>query len=135
MTAVRADDGWLQSGSAPFVSGWRVVQMSAGNVETGDIVSAIVPEQEQPGITVEHQELVAADAINTVSLRVANLFVPDDRVVALLPREIFLAALTFGGRISAAVPTGHVRRCIRLLGDAPVARDDRPGARPRAMRR
>ncbi len=125
MTATRSDGGWRLSGSAPFVSGWGVVhvlQMSAGDVETGDIVSAIVPAQEQPGITVERLELVAADATRTVSLRVANLFVPDDRVVARVPRENFLAALTFGGRINAAVPTGLVRRCIRLLGDAPVAK-------------
>jgi len=125
MTAVRTDGGWLLSGIAPFVSGWGIVhvlQISTGDVETGDVVHAIVPAQEQPGMTVQPLELVAADATSTVMLRVENLFVPDEKVVAKVPRKAFLAGLTFGGRINAAVPTGLVRRCIRLLGDSPVAK-------------
>jgi alkylation response protein AidB-like acyl-CoA dehydrogenase len=42
---VRVDGGWSLTGDAPFVSGWGIVhvlQLSSGDVETGDIINGIV---------------------------------------------------------------------------------------------
>ena len=70
MRATRVADGWMLTGDGPFVSGWGIIdvlQISAGDVETGDVVAGIVVAKEQPGITkVERLSLVAADATNTV---------------------------------------------------------------------
>lgn len=122
MQATRSDGGWHFTGDAPFVSGWNIVQVlmvSAGDVETSDVVGAIVPAEQQPGVTsVDRLELVAADASNTVALRLDDLFVPDDRVVSREPRADFLAGLHFAARINGALPLGLVRRCVRLLDDA-----------------
>lgn len=122
MQATQVDGGWRFTGDAPFVSGWDIVQVlmvSAGDVETGDVVSAIVPAEHQPGVTaVDRLDLVAADATNTVALRLDDLFVADDRVAAREPRDAFLGALHFAARINGALPLGLVRRCVRLLDEA-----------------
>ncbi len=119
MQATRATDGWMLTGDGPFVSGWGIIdvlQVSAGDVETGDVVAGIVVAKEQPGITgVERLSLVAADATNTVSLRLDDLFVPDDRVVSRVSRADFLANQILGARFNGTLPLGLVRRCARLL--------------------
>lgn len=122
MTCARADGGWLVSGDAPFVSGWGIVdvlQVSAAEVATHDVVGGLVDAREQPGITsVTRLPLVAADASNTVTLRLDALFVPDDRVVGRITRPEFLAGQTVGARINASLPLGLVVRCVALLEDA-----------------
>jgi len=120
--AVRTADGWRFTGDAPFVSGWGIVhllQVSAGDVETGDVVGAVIEAREQPGITaVERHQLVAANATNTVSIRFDDLVVPDDRVVSRVPRATFLSNQIFGARLNGTLPLGLVTRCSRLLDDA-----------------
>jgi alkylation response protein AidB-like acyl-CoA dehydrogenase len=122
MQARRGDGGWLITGDAPFVSGWGIIdilQMSAGDVDTADVIAAIVPATEQPGITrVEPQPLVAADATRTVSLRVDDLFVPDEHIASQVPRAQFMANQVIGVRINGTLPIGLVRRCVRLLDQA-----------------
>jgi alkylation response protein AidB-like acyl-CoA dehydrogenase len=122
MRAARTADGWRLSGDAPFVSGWGIVQrlqVSAGDVETGDVLAVVVEAREQPGITsIERQSLVAADATNTVSLRLDDLVVTDDRVVSRAPRAEFLANQIFAARINGTLPIGLVTRCCRLLEEA-----------------
>jgi alkylation response protein AidB-like acyl-CoA dehydrogenase len=122
MRATRVEDGWMLTGDGPFVSGWgiiHVLQISAGDVETGDVIAGIAVAKEQPGITsVERLTLVAADATNTVSLRLDDFFLPDDRVVSRVPRADFLANQILGARFNGTVPLGVVRRCVRLLDSA-----------------
>jgi alkylation response protein AidB-like acyl-CoA dehydrogenase len=120
--AQRESGGWRLSGHAPFVSGWGiidVIQISAGDVETGDIVAGLVNAEVQPGITtVTAQPLFVADASQTVALDVDGLFIPDDRVVSRVPRANFMANQNFGSRLNATLPLGLVGRCVRLLDDA-----------------
>jgi alkylation response protein AidB-like acyl-CoA dehydrogenase len=122
MRAQRESGGWRLSGHAPFVSGWGiidVIQISAGDVETGDIVAGLVNAEVQPGITtVTAQPLFVADASQTVALDVDGLFIPDDRVVSRVPRADFMANQNFGSRLNATLPLGLVGRCARLLDDA-----------------
>ncbi|GAY13627.1 acyl-CoA dehydrogenase family protein [Mycobacterium sp. shizuoka-1] len=122
LRAQRLAGGWRLSGHAPFVSGWGIIdvlQISAGDVETGDIVAGLVNAEVQPGITaVTAQSLFVADASQTVALEVDGLVIPDDRVVSRVSRAEFMAHQNFGSRLNATLPIGLVGRCVRLLQDA-----------------
>lgn len=122
MRAQRVAGGWRLSGHAPFVSGWGiidVIQFSAGDVETGEIVAGLVNADAQPGITtVTVQPLFVADASQTVALEVDGLLIPDDRIVSRVSRADFMANQNFGSRLNAALPIGLVGRCAQLLDDA-----------------
>lgn len=122
MTADRIDGGWRLRGHAPFVSGWGVIdliQFSAGDNETGDIVSGIVAAEDQPGITAANpQPLFVADATKTVSLDVDGLVISDDRVVSRVTRNDFMANQNFGSRLNGTLPIGLARRCAELLAEA-----------------
>ncbi|WP_319435466.1 acyl-CoA dehydrogenase family protein [Mycobacterium sp. RTGN5] len=122
MRAQRVSDGWRLSGHAPFVSGWGIIdvlQISAGDVETGDIVAGLMSAEIQPGITtVTAQSLFVADASQTVALEVDGLFIPDDRIVSRVPRADFMANQNFGSRLNATLPIGLVGRCAQLLDEA-----------------
>ena len=119
MRATRVDGGWMLTGDGPFVSGWGIIdvlQVSASDTATGDIIGGILRAEQQEGITrVERLSLVAADATNTVSLRLDDLFLPDDRIVSRVPRAEFLANQIFGVRFNGTLPVGLVERCARLL--------------------
>jgi alkylation response protein AidB-like acyl-CoA dehydrogenase len=119
MRAQRVDGGWRLSGHAPFVSGWGVVdvlQVSAGDVDSGDIVAGIITAEPAAGITgVTHQSLFVADATETVSLDVDGLVIPDERIVSRVTRVQFMAAQNFGSRLNGTLPIGLVLRCATLL--------------------
>lgn len=122
MRAERVAGGWRRCGHAPFVSGWGVIdviQVSAGDVATGDIVAGIIAATQQPGITgVTAQQLFVCDATRTVSLDVDGLVIPDDRIVSRVNRAQFMANQNLGSRRNATLPLGVVRRCVRLLDEA-----------------
>lgn len=122
MRAARVAGGWRLSGHAPFVSGWGiidVIQISAGDLASGDIVAGLLPATPQPGITtVTPQPLFVADASQTVALEVDGLIIPDDRIVSRVARAEFMASQNFGSRLNATLPIGLVGRCTRLLDDA-----------------
>lgn len=122
MRCDRVESGWRLAGHAPFVSGWGVIdliQYSAGDTETGDIVSGLVPAGPQDGITaVRPQALFVADATCTVSIDVDGLVIPDDRVVSRVTRETFMANQNFGSRLNGTLPIGVIRRCAALLDAA-----------------
>jgi alkylation response protein AidB-like acyl-CoA dehydrogenase len=122
MRAESVDGGWRLSGHAPFVSGWGVIdvlQMSAADVATGDIVAGLVAAEPAQGISaVTPQRLFVADATRTVSLDVDGLFVPFDRIVSRITRTDFMANQNFGARLNGTLPIGIVRRCMALLDAA-----------------
>ncbi len=114
--------GWRLAGHAPFVSGWGVVdviQFSAGDVETGDIVAGLVAARDQPGFTViRPQDLFVADASRTVSLDVDGLVIADERIVSRVSRAEFMATQNVGSRLNATLPIGVAGRCVRVLDEA-----------------
>ncbi|MHC3003664.1 acyl-CoA dehydrogenase family protein [Gordonia sp. GN26] len=129
MTATRTDDGWVFTGHAPFVSGWGTVdllQISARDTETDDVIAAILPTAELPtAVRTSPVELTAAAATSTVSLQVDGLPVPDARVVSRVSIDEFFANQNVGVRLNGTLPFGLVRRCTALLdvaGRAPAAR-------------
>jgi alkylation response protein AidB-like acyl-CoA dehydrogenase len=127
MRAERVDGGWRLSGHAPFVSGWGVIdvlQISASDVDSGDIVAGIITAEPAAGITgVTRQTLFVADATETVSLDVDGLVIPDERIVSRVTRAQFMAAQNFGSRLNGTLPIGLVLRCAALL-DAGVPTEE-----------
>ena len=130
MRAERVDTGWRLSGHAPFVSGWGIIdvlQVSAGDVATGDIVAGLIPAEVQDGITaVDAVSLFVGDATQTVALDIDGLVIPDSRIVSRVSRAQFMANQNFGSRLNATLPLGIAGRCIGLLeslghGDAAMA--------------
>nr|WP_174344001.1 acyl-CoA dehydrogenase family protein [Gordonia soli] len=119
MRAHRIDGGWRLSGHAPFVSGWGIVdvlQISARDDETDDVVAAIVPARDQPGIAaVTPLPLIAADASATVAMEVDDLVVDDAQVVSRVSLDDFFATQNIGVRLNGTLPLGLVRRCAALL--------------------
>jgi alkylation response protein AidB-like acyl-CoA dehydrogenase len=119
--ATRVDGGWRFDGTAPFVSGWGVVdvlQVTGIDLDGDQAVAGIVDATPQAGITaVDPVALVAADATKTARLTVDGLVVPDERITSRTPRPDFLANQAFGIRLNGGVPLGIVRRCARLLRD------------------
>ncbi|MEO9329620.1 acyl-CoA dehydrogenase family protein [Gordonia aurantiaca] len=119
MTARRVDAGWVFNGHSPFVSGWDIVdifQISARDVDTDDVVAAILPVADLRGrVRVIPMQLTAANATSTVSLQVADLFIPDARVVTRVTRDEFFANQSVGIRINGTLPFGLIRRCAALL--------------------
>jgi alkylation response protein AidB-like acyl-CoA dehydrogenase len=119
MQAQRIDGGWRLFGHAPFVSGWGVIdvlQVSAVDVDSGDILAGIVPAEPAPGIAaVTPQPLFVADATKTVSLDVDGLVIADDRMVSRVTRPDFMANQNFGSRLNGTLPIGLALRCAKLL--------------------
>lgn len=119
MRAERVDGGWRLSGHAPFVSGWGIIdllQVSAGDAATGDIVAGLIPATEQAGIAgVTVVPLFVADATRTVSLDIDGLVIPDERIVSQVSRTEFMANQNFGSRLNGTLPLGVARRCILLV--------------------
>lgn len=122
MNAQRIPDGWRLSGHAPFVSGWGIIdvlQVSAVDADTGDIIAGIVPAGGTPGITdVTAQPLFVADATRTVSLDVDGLVIADERIVSRVTRAEFMANQNFGSRLNGTLPIGVTLRCAQQLDAA-----------------
>lgn len=119
--ATRRSEGWSISGRVPFVSGWGIVDLlhvSAYDETTGEVVSGLVDAHPGPGIAaVEPLTLVAGQGTNTVSLRLHDLVLPDERVTTRTDRDAFLAGLAVGLRVDSALALGLTGRAVRLLAE------------------
>lgn len=126
--ARREDSGYVLDGSAPFVSGWGivdVVQLSARDEFDDSIVHAIVSAQAVDGtdtgsLTVEPLTLIAADASNTVRLRFENFHVDDASVVSVVTDSQFQAGQLYGSWINGCMAMGIARRCIQQMEELGV---------------
>jgi alkylation response protein AidB-like acyl-CoA dehydrogenase len=122
MQAERIDGGWRLFGHAPFVSGWgliEVLQISAVDVDSGDIIAGIVPAEAAPGVTaVTPQSLFVADATKTVALDLDGLVISGDRIVSRATRADFMANQNFGSRLNGTLPIGVALRCATQLAAA-----------------
>ncbi|CAM4008090.1 acyl-CoA dehydrogenase family protein [Kibdelosporangium persicum] len=115
LRASRVDGGWIFDGDAPFVSGWGIVDVLqlSGNAQDG-IVNALVDAK---GLAAQPYELVSLQATATVRLKFDKLFIPDARIIGVLPLEQFQATQHIGSRLNGALPTGLALRCARLLDE------------------
>nr|WP_296772534.1 acyl-CoA dehydrogenase family protein [Rhodococcus sp. (in: high G+C Gram-positive bacteria)] len=116
--ARRTDTGYVLDGSAPFVSGWGIVdvlQVSARDEFDDSIVHSLMAATEGDGVTVERLDLIAADASNTVRMRFENVRVPDSRVVSVVTDDQFQAGQIYGSWINGCMAMGIARRAITQM--------------------
>lgn len=126
MHATKTADGWRFDGHAPFVSGWtgdatgiELLQISARDVQTDDVIVALIPTNPTPAaVTATPLQLAAADATNTVALTVTALDVSDSQIVSRIPFRDFVASQRTGIRLNGVFPFGLIRRCTALLDAA-----------------
>jgi alkylation response protein AidB-like acyl-CoA dehydrogenase len=116
------EDGWRLDGTAPWVSGWGLVDvllvMARGPDNT--VVTLIVDAAETAGLTVSRQRLIAADASVTVRLDFDGVTVPAERFVGQVPFDPAASLRPESMRVNGSLALGVALRCCRLLGAGPL---------------
>jgi alkylation response protein AidB-like acyl-CoA dehydrogenase len=122
LTAREVEGGWLLDGVVPFITGWRLidVMLVAAHVPEGDReLRLLVDSAETTGLTVQHLQLVAANASSTVEATFRDFFVPSGRTVSLEPYRP-PPAFDGGGRGNGSLALGVAARCSRLMRPSPL---------------
>jgi len=121
LRATQQEDGWTFTGTSPFVSGWRRIDViyTAARSDDGRLVWAFVDARESDTLSVRRLDLVALNATATVRADFVDHPVPAGRVTSALPyREGPPPPELL--RIHASMPLGVAARCCRLLGPTPL---------------
>jgi alkylation response protein AidB-like acyl-CoA dehydrogenase len=95
MPATRVDGGWRLSGTAPWCTGWGLLDVVLLGASTADdeVVFALVPLREGDGMAPGPAlELAAMGGTRTVALRLDGYVVADADVVLQAPRPAWAAA-------------------------------------------
>jgi hypothetical protein len=122
LTARASGDGWLLTGTAPWVTGWGLVDvlLIAARGPDDSIVTVVLDAVDQPGLSIARQQLIAVHASVTVRLDFADVLVPADRLVGQAPYNRSAPAGGQALRVNGSLALGLVRRCCRLLGASPL---------------
>lgn len=115
-----AADGWVLDGSAPWVTGWGMVDVllvAARSDDGATVTTLLVDAAEGGGLSVERQRLVAVDASATVEASFDGVAVLPDRV---LGSRQFRPEDPAGLRTNGSLALGVAGRCCRLLGPTPL---------------
>jgi alkylation response protein AidB-like acyl-CoA dehydrogenase len=122
LRAEPADGGWRLNGTAPWVTGWGLIDLvqvlARGPDDT--VVSLIMDAAAQPGLTVTRQRLSAVDASVTVRLGFDGVVIPPDRFVDRVPFDPAASVQPAGLRVNGSLALGVARRCCRMLGPSPL---------------
>ena len=124
LNARPGEGGWLLEGTAPWVSGWRRIDvaLTAARHEEDSVVSMLVDMTECETLRVEPVALVAVNASATVLIHFLDHFVPPERVVGTQTYAEWQARDAAGLRLNGSLALGVAGRCCRLLG--PTALDE-----------
>jgi alkylation response protein AidB-like acyl-CoA dehydrogenase len=122
LSARPADGGWVLDGTAPWVTGWSLVDLLlvAARGPDDSVVTLIMDAAAQPGLAVSRQRLVAVDASVTVRLDFDGVVVPAARFIGQAPFDPAVSLRPEGLRINGSLALGVARRCCRLLGPSPL---------------
>lgn len=131
LEAVASGGGWRLDGTAPWVTGWRLVDVVLVAARAGEaVVWLLLDASDAPGLTATRVPLAAANASVTVELAFDGVHVDAGRVVRTTPYDA--GAWTGGGdlRVNGSLALGVAGRCCRLLDDDLLRRelDDRRAA-------
>jgi alkylation response protein AidB-like acyl-CoA dehydrogenase len=131
LRATPTEGGWRLDGSAPWVTGWGMVDLlhvlARGPDDT--VVSLLLDAGDRPGLTARRQHLVALDASRTVELGFDRVDVGADRHLGTEPFAPGNPALVL--RVHAMLALGLIGRCAELVG--PSALDDELAATRAAL--
>ncbi|MFD1722455.1 acyl-CoA dehydrogenase family protein [Amnibacterium endophyticum] len=120
---LRIDADRRLTGSAPWVTGWGVVDVLrvAAVDDSGDIRTVLVDVG--PGMTAEPARLVAANASGTVTLTFEGVAVPADRDLDVVTADDWAAADAAGLALNGALPLGLAAEAARLIGSSSLGAD------------
>ncbi|ANZ39893.1 hypothetical protein BBK82_31485 [Lentzea guizhouensis] len=141
LRATPVDGGWLFDGTAPWVTGWGMVDVLHIAARTDDdlLVWALVDAVNSAEVTVVPVEMVAVQASRTVTMEVESLFVPHERVTSTVSRAEHLKGDPESVRFTGSLALGVAGRALQLaaLGHAELdaVRDALVGAQPDAVPR
>jgi alkylation response protein AidB-like acyl-CoA dehydrogenase len=132
LRAEPVEGGWLISGTAPYVTGWGIIDivLVAALTPDGQALRCLVDARESPSLRPEPLRLLAANASGTVRAHFDRHFVPADRVTSLAPYTP-PPAYDGGGRPNGSLALGVTRRCLALIG--PSSLDAELDARRRQL--
>jgi alkylation response protein AidB-like acyl-CoA dehydrogenase len=121
ISATPAEGGWLLDGTAPYVTGWGLIDvvLAAAMTNDGRVLRALVDAGAADGLRVQPLRLLAASASGTVRLTFEHYFVPSERVTSL---EAYSPPPSYdgGGRQNGSLALGVARRCLQMLGPGPL---------------
>lgn len=116
---------WILDGEALWVTGWGHVdamELVARGPDDESVVSCLFETEDQPGLTVTRQRLVAADASCTVRLQFDGVRIPAEKVLRTGPRVDPSNSFSGAHRVNASLALGVAGRCCLLIG--PSGLDD-----------
>ncbi len=117
-----AEGGWRLDGTAPWVTGWGLIDLvevvARGPDDT--LVTLLMDAAAQPGLSVTRQRLAAVDASVTVRLGFDGVVVPPDRLAGQEPFDPAVSVQPAGLRTNGSLALGVALRCTRLLGSSPL---------------
>jgi alkylation response protein AidB-like acyl-CoA dehydrogenase len=122
LRAEPAEGGWRLDGTAPWVSGWGLVDvlLVVARGPASSVVTLIVDAADADGLTVTRQRLIAVDASVTVRLDFDGVTVPAERFVSQAPFDPAASMRAESMRVNGSLALGVARRCCRLLGTGPL---------------
>ncbi|MFF2557270.1 hypothetical protein ACFVUS_40155 [Nocardia sp. NPDC058058] len=117
-------DGFLLTGTAPFVTGWDYIDAVATAVRvhasgTESVATLLIPIHDTGNLTPTRLPLTAADASSTVTLHFAESFVPDSTLISIKPVDE-TAPNPLSDWINGALSLGILTRINRYLATQPI---------------
>ncbi len=117
LVAETSPAGWRLRGTAPWVSGWGMIDVvHVGARHGNDVVWLLVDASEQLGLSVRRLDLAAVNASHTVTAEF-DLVIPGDRFVQAESFATWRARDALNLRPNGSLALGITRRCARLLDD------------------
>ncbi|KAA9158560.1 acyl-CoA dehydrogenase [Amycolatopsis acidicola] len=107
------------SGTAPWVSGWGMIDLlgTAARDEDDNIRWLLIDAEEAPTLRVTPQRMLAANASNTVVAEFTDHPVPADRLITVNTPADHAAGEPFSKRLNGSLVLGVARRGVALLDD------------------
>lgn len=114
----QAEGGWTISGSAPWVTGWGVVDvLRVAAVQPDGAVRTVLADV-GPGMTGDRVALVAARAAGTATVAFDSVHVPADRALEVVSVEQWSAADAAGLAGNGALALGVAGRAAAMLAES-----------------
>ena len=122
LRAEPAAGGWRLDGTAPWVTGWGLIDLVQVVARGPDntVLTLIMDAAAQRGLTVTRQRLAAVDASVTVRLGFDGVVIPQERFVDQVAFDPAVSVQPAGLRLNGSLALGVARRCSRLLGAGPL---------------
>lgn len=117
-------DGWIIEGTAPWMSGWGLVDVihCATRAPDDDVVWLLV-DANDPGLRAEPHRLLGLNASATVTLHADGVRVGPERMTSRFPWAEWPPRDAMGLRGNGSVSVGVAERCARLMGSDALLAD------------